>query len=161
MLTSRALAVTGGFHRVSTMRLELAGRHRRDVLQRHLVHAVVVAGQQVGRRAHLADVVRAVAVTGVVAREVEAEPVDPAVARPHLFGACDVAELQVLDARAMPDQPGDAVGGASRTEERGRVGQPVGQLLDMLDEAGERVAQQFPDRCRIRVSHALTLPVGR
>src|SRR4029077_18317259 len=139
---------------------ELVRGQRRNVLQRHLLPAVVVAGQQVGRRAHLADIVWAVTVTGVVAREVETEPVDPAVARPHLFGACNVAELQVLDARAMPDQPADAVGGARRTEERGRVGQPVGQLLDMLDEAGERVAQQFPDRLRIRVSHALTLPVG-
>ena len=138
---------------------EFVGRHRRDVLQRHLVHPVVVAGQQVGRRAHLADVFRAVAVSGVVARKVEAEPVDPAVARPHLLDACDVAELRVLDARAVPDQPGDAVGGAGRAEERDLVSQPVGQLLDVLDEPGERVTQQFPDRCRIRVSHALTLPV--
>src|SRR6185312_10357934 len=109
--------------------------------------------------AHLAGVVRAVPVAGVVARKVEAEPVDPAVARPHLLDACDVAELRVLDARAVPDLPGDAVGGAGRAEECDLISQPVGEILDVLDEPGERVTQQFTDRCRIRVSHPLTLPV--
>src|SRR4029077_20655090 len=40
---------------------ELVRRHRRDVLERPLVHAVVVARQQVGRRSHPACVIRAVA----------------------------------------------------------------------------------------------------
>src|SRR5690242_13745322 len=73
-----------------------AGRHRRipvgvhdagqflggdsgDVLEGELVHRVVVAGQQVRGRLHLGHVVGTVSVTGVVAREVQSEPVHPAV----------------------------------------------------------------------------------
>ena len=81
---------------------------------------------------------------------------NPAVTCPD---AGHIGQLEVLHPRAVPDQPRDAVGGACRPEERGLVGQPVCQLLDMLDEPGERIPQQFPRRCRIRVSHALTLPV--
>jgi hypothetical protein len=43
----------------------------------------------------------------------------------------------------VPDLPGDAVGGAGRAEECDLISQPVGEILDVLDEPGERVTQQF------------------
>ena len=52
--------------------------------------------------------------------DVEVEPLDPALAEPHLLGAGGVRDLGVLHAGGVPDQPGDGVG----------VGRdPVGELL--------------------------------
>ena len=117
------------------------------------MHGVVVAGQQIRRRAHLADVLGAVAVAVVVPRQVEAEPVDPAVAEPHLFGARDVAELERPAWRALCQiSHAMLLAAAVGPEERDLVGQPVGEVVDMLDEPGEGVAQQFADSRRISVS---------
>jgi hypothetical protein len=48
--------------------------------------------------------------------------------------------LQVLLARAVPDEPRDAVGFGGRPEERDLVGQAVGEVVDMFDLPGEGVA---------------------
>src|SRR5262249_25696580 len=80
---------------------------------------------------------------GVVARQVEIEPVHPATGRPHLLDAGDRGELDVLYPRAVPDQPGDAV----RTRRWPVVGllfgQAIGHFVDVLDQTSERVAQQL------------------
>src|ERR1700739_4484279 len=64
---------------------QLVGGHAGDVLEGQLVHRAVVAGQQVDGRLYLRDLVRAVPVAGVAARQVQPEPVHPAVSGPHLF----------------------------------------------------------------------------
>src|SRR5205807_1999746 len=122
---------------------QLGGCHARDVGQRELVHFVVVAGQQLGGCVHLRDLVGAVPVAGVVARQVETEPVDPAVAGPHLLDPGHMGQLDVLHPGTVPDQPGDAVGVRSRAVIGQLVGQPVGEIVDVFDQSGERVAKQL------------------
>src|SRR6516162_8113316 len=93
---------------------QLVGGHAGDVFEAQLVHRVVVAGQQIGGRLHLRHVVGTVPVAGVIARQVQPEPVHPAVPGPHLLDTGHIGQLNVLHPGAVPDQPGDAVGARSR-----------------------------------------------
>ncbi len=143
MLTSRA----GGHRRIPVGvddTGEFVGGHRRHVLERQPMHGAVVAGQQIGRCAHLGHVLRAVPVTGVIARQVQPEPVHPV--GPRLLNAGDVRQLDVLDAGTVPDQPRDAVRFGRRPVIGDLVGQAVGELVDVFDQPGKRVPEQFPGR---------------
>src|SRR6516162_10550943 len=75
---------------------QLLGGHAGDVLKGQLVHRVVVAGQQVGGCLHLRHLVGVVPVPGVVARQIQPEPVHPPVPSPHLLDAGHMGQLNVL-----------------------------------------------------------------
>ncbi len=120
---------------------QLVARHAGDVLEAELVHGVVVAGQQDGRGPHLCHLFGAMAVAGVVARQVQPEPVHPAVAEPHLLHPGHIGQLNVLDPGAVPDQPGNAVGVRGGAVVGDLIGETIGQLVDVFDQPSEGVAK--------------------
>src|SRR5947209_12223262 len=122
---------------------QLVGRHAGDVFEGELMHRVVVAGEQLGGRVDLPDLVGAVPVARVVAGQVQGETVHPSVSGPHLFDPGDVRQLEVLHPGAVPEQPGDAVGVRGGSVGGHLVAQSVGEVVDVFDQPGECVAEEF------------------
>lgn len=124
---------------------QLLAGHRGDIRQCQLVYGVVIAGEQLNRCPHLGHILRAVAVTGIVGRKVQPELLHPTAAGPDLFNIGDLGHLGVLYPSAVPKQPSDAVRVRARPIIQHLVGQTVDELVDMFDQASERVAKQFLD----------------
>src|SRR5262249_18453813 len=86
-----------------------------------LVYRVVVTGEEFGGAdAYGGDGLAVVTVAGRRGGERQSESVRPPTCGPDLLGSRDARDVIVLDARQVPDEPGDGVGLAT---------DPFGELL--------------------------------
>ena len=106
-------------------------------------HGVVVAREQVGARADLADLLRRMAVAVVADRQRQPEPVGPAVVHPRLAGAGHVGDVVVLDPGQVPHQPGDGVGLGVGSPGQLVVAQPFHHSMDQLPHAAQGIDHQL------------------
>src|SRR5262245_50828944 len=88
--------------------IEVGVGQARDVVERLLVHVVVVVDEQRSRLdTHMCDLVRGMPVSGRADVEGQPEPLGPTGRGPSLIEFGDVRDMVVLYAREMPYEPRD------------------------------------------------------
>src|SRR6266545_4796024 len=114
-----------------------------EIADRLLVDGVVVAQQQLLGGPHGGDLVGPVPVAGVQRVQRQAEPLDPVLRGPDLLDPRGVGDVVVLDARQVPDQPGDRVGPAVDPQRQLLRRQALDHVVDDLTDPAERVDEQI------------------
>lgn len=147
------------------------------VLDRPIVHGVVVPEQELTGHLDGCDILSRVPIAGSRLVEREVEPLHPAIGRPDLIGAGDVRDVIILDPGQVPYQPSDGVRVVDDPEGQLIGTEPVNcsvhDAADPVESVNEQVStchinipgseQRPPNRispCYVQPTEGLGVPSG-